>query len=375
MKFQALLVLNNDVAAEVLTHVLSDFGFESESCSDRGAAARQFDEKRFDAVIVDFDDPAAAAQVLQRLRQSSSSKNAVTVGLLSNPSNVRSAFGMGANFVLYRPISSEQAHATLRAAQALLKRERRRKFRVPVQLPVTLSWEDVPEVEGIMLDLSEDGMDVLSAQPLQAGQVIDIQFSLSDSTLIAVQGRVAWANTNGQAGVQFTRFPENQHGTLCTWLRTNAPEPPPEEPEPLSQCKLSDLSLGGCYVETESPFPRLTRINLCLRAGTLEVNVEGLVRVMHPGHGMGIEFSSRTSSEREQVERFIDFLTSQSDVLPRLLVAPKSLDFEDRNSPMEEADPEDSLLQLLRREQEMSQDEFLTELRRQRRSESAATTA
>ena len=375
MKFQALLVLNNDGAAEVLTRVLSDYGVDSEACSDLEAAAHQFDEQRFDAVIVDFDDAGSAGRVLQSLRQSSSSKNAVTIGLLSNPSNVRSAFGTGANFVLYRPISGESARASLRAAIALLKRERRRKFRVPVQLPVTLSWEEVPEVEGIMLDLSEDGMDVLSAQPLQNGQIVEIQFSLSDSTLVAVQGRIAWANTNGQAGVQFTRFPEEQRGTMSAWLATNAPEPPPEEPEPLSQCKLSDLSLGGCYVETESPFPRQTKINLCLRAGDLEVNVEGVVRVMHPGHGMGIEFSSRTSEERQQVEQFIDFLVSQTEVQPRLLVAPKSIDLNGSNSPATDVDTDDSLLQLLRREHEMSQDEFLAELRRQRRSESQATTA
>jgi hypothetical protein len=312
---------------------------------------------------------------LQSLRQSSSSKNAVTIGLLSNPANVRSAFGMGANFVLYRPISGENAAASLRAVIALLKRERRRKFRVPVQLPVTLSWQDVPEVEGIMLDLSEDGMDVLSAQPLQAGQMVEIQFSLSDSTLIAVEGRIAWANTNGQAGVQFTRFPQDQDGTLSAWLSANAPEPPPEEPEPLSQCKLSDLSLGGCYVETESPFPRQTKINLCLRAGDLEVNAEGVVRVMHPGYGMGIEFSSHTDSERAKVEQFIDFLIRQSEVLPRLLVAPKSIDFNASNSPAGSNDPNDSLLQLLRREDQLSQEEFLAELRRQRRSESEPTMA
>jgi len=45
-------------------------------------------------------------------------------------------FGAGANFVLYKPISVSQAQASLRAATALLKRERRRAFRVPVQVPV-----------------------------------------------------------------------------------------------------------------------------------------------------------------------------------------------------------------------------------------------
>src|SRR5207245_1127263 len=99
------------------------------------------------------------------------------------------------------------------------------------------------------------------------------------------------------------------------------------EPEPLSQCKVSDLSLGGCYVEPESPFPRYTKIDLCLRAADLELHTNGIVRVMHPGHGMGVEFASRTSEQRSQVERFIEFLISQSDVTPQLCVAPKCIGF------------------------------------------------
>lgn len=378
MTFQALLVLNDDSAREVLSHVLGDFQVECERSSDADAACQSLQEKRFDAVIVDFDDHEGASRILQNVRQSGSSRTAVTVGLLSEPSNVRSAFGMGANFVLYKPLSSASAHASLRAAVALLRRERRRTFRVPVQLPVTLSWQDAVEVEGIMLDLSEDGMDVLSAQPLQSGQKLEIHFSLPDLTQISVSGQVAWANTNGQAGVQFAEVSDQQRETLYSWLNANAPEKPPENPEPLSQCKLSDLSLGGCYVETESPFPRQTRIDLCLRASELEVHVDGVVRVMHPGHGMGIEFASRTQADGEQVESFINFLTSHNDVMPQLLIAPKSISFQDENLPQAESraeEMEDLLLQLLRSEGSMSQDEFLAELRRQRRSEAEASMA
>src|SRR5438309_1044734 len=134
-----------------------------------GDAAPLLEEKCFDIILADFDDSHAAAQVIENVRHSAS-KNAIAVGLLSDPSQVRSAFGQGANFVLYKPVKNEQALASLRAAIALLKSERRRKFRVPVQLSVTLSWQDAPEVEGIMLDVSEDGMDVLSAQPLQGSR-------------------------------------------------------------------------------------------------------------------------------------------------------------------------------------------------------------
>jgi DNA-binding response OmpR family regulator len=370
MKFQALLLIDDSHAVEVLSQALAEFQIEAEDPRNLEAIVRLLDEKRFDEIVVDFDDRETAARILEAVRHSSSSKNAVAVALISGQENVGAAFGTGANFVLYKPVAAGQAQATFRAATALLRRERRRTFRVPVQLPVTLSWEDVPQAEGIVLDLSEDGMDVLSAQPLHELQALEFSFTLPDSTEIQARGQVAWANPNGQSGVRFTNIAEEQCDRLCAWLNANAPEAPPDD-EPLSQCRLSDLSLGGCYVETESPFPARAKIDLCLRASNLEVHAEGVVRVMHPSHGMGVEFASRTGAQREHVEKFIDFLTSQPGVTPQLLVSPKSINISGNQitTGAEVDDLDDPLLHLLRTEHTLSQDAFLAELRRQRRSE------
>jgi c-di-GMP-binding flagellar brake protein YcgR len=282
-------------------------------------------------------------------------------------------FGAGANFILYKPISVEQAEASLRAATALIKRERRRSFRVPVQVPIQLQVENGAPLEGILLDLSEDGMDVLAAQPLCPGAKISAQFNLPDSTTeIQGSGEIAWASPNGQAGVRFIDLPENLRATLKTWVAANAPEIPPPDPEPVSQCTLTDLSLGGCYVETESPFPERSGITLCLNAEDVEVQAEGTVRVMHPGFGMGIEFASRTTDERAQVARFIGFLTSRPGMLPALLITPRILaagDQYNQPDPLPKEELDDPLLELLRSHESLNQEEFLQKLRQQRRSE------
>src|SRR5207245_10698352 len=137
-----------------------------------------------------------------------------------------------------KPVKNAQGLASLRAAIALLKSERRRKFRVPVQLPVTLSWQDAPEVEGIMLDVSEDGMDVLSAQPLQGSQNVEVEFSLPDLTQLRARAQVVCANTNGQAGLQSADFPEEERETLCA-CRSATSHELPAEPEAVSQCKVT----------------------------------------------------------------------------------------------------------------------------------------
>jgi DNA-binding response OmpR family regulator len=373
MIFHALLVLTDDSTAERLRQILAEFQVESEYCSESHVATQKLAERRYDAVIVDLEDQSAAASILEQVRQSQISKNAVTISLLDDKSLVRRAFGMGANFILYKPVADEPARASLRAAIAILKRERRRTFRVPVQLPVTLSWHGAPEVEGIMLDLSENGMDVLSAQPLQQSQALHVHFSLPDLSQIGATGQVAWANSNGQAGVEFVDFPDGQKQIVQDWLSANAPEGPPPEPEPIANCKLSDLSLGGCYVESESPFPVNTEVELSLRASNTEIKITALIRVMHPGYGMGLEFVSDEGEHRQLVDQFISVLSSHPGSVPLLSISPKSIHFHEvASSASQSEENADSLVELLRSDLPRSQDEFLAELRRQRNSAAEA---
>ena len=373
MIFHALLVLTDDSTAERLRQILAEFQVESEYCSESHVATQKLAERRYDAVIVDLEDQSAAASILEQVRQSQISKNAVTISLLDDKSLVRRAFGMGANFILYKPVAEEPTRASLRAAIALLKRERRRSFRVPVQLPVTLSWHGAPEVEGIMLDLSENGMDVLSAQPLQQSQALHVHFSLPDLSQIGATGQVAWANSNGQAGVEFVDFPDGQKQIVQDWLSANAPEGPPPEPDPIANCKLSDLSLGGCYVESESPFPVNTEVELSLRASNTEIKITALIRVMHPGYGMGLEFVSNQGEHRQLVDQFISVLSSHPGSIPLLSISPKSIHFHEVASSASQPEGNaDSLVELLRSDLPRSQDEFLAELRRQRNSAAEA---
>jgi CheY-like chemotaxis protein len=374
MGFQALLVSKDDAAAATLTPVLSGFGVGVQSCSYSEALCR-VTEQKYDAVIIDFDDPHSAALVMQNTDQASSGNSAITIALLSDKTKVRNVFGAGANFVLYKPVSTEAAQATLRAATALIKRERRGSFRVPVQIPVQIRVQNSTEIEGILLDLSEDGMDLLAAQPTYPSAAITANFILPESTTeIEVRGEVAWANPNGQSGVRFVDLAENLRATLQTWVLAHAQELPPEEPEPVAHCKLTDLSLGGCYVETESPFPERSGIILCLKAENMEVQAEGMVRVMHPGHGMGIEFAARTAEQRARVESFIGFLSSRPGTTPELLIMPRALaahgDAATGEQRAEELD--DPLLDLLRNHESLAQEDFLQALRRQRSSEEVA---
>jgi hypothetical protein len=141
------------------------------------------------------------------------------------------------------------------------------------------------------------------------------------------------------------------------------------------------LSLGGCYVETDSPFPENALVDLCLKTDEMSVHTEGMVRVTHPAHGMGVEFPSRTLEQRAQVADLISFLRGfpqsmlEMNVSPRALTADLSQFDSVHITGDESAEPEemeDPLLELIRRATTLQQEDFLEELRRQRSGEHVA---
>lgn len=374
MTFQALLISLDNSPAETLSSVCQEFLLQTVRCPHAEVAAKVQDD-RFDIIVINLDDPQATESIAA-IRQSSRGKTALILGLLDSPDQVASGFGAGANFILYKPLVRQQVVATVRAIVSLAKRERRRQFRVPVQLPVTLTRSDAPTIEGIMLDLSEGGMDILAAKPMELRQWVDVQFTLYDASELQIRAQVVWANPNGQSGLQLLEVPDEQRKIISEWLINNAPQAVPEDTEPLEGYTLSDLSSGACYVESIAPFPKGTRLDLCFRVPELEIHLDGRVRVVHPIYGMGIEFA-HTRRQRDSVETFIAFLSQTPGIAPELLVFPKAINFNDEpaSSAPDPNDVDDSLLRLLHESAHLGKDEFLAELRNQRRPQAAATSA
>lgn len=388
MTFPALLISDDDEAAAVLTPVLSGFGSTVVRCGHAEGVNRLTQEK-FAAVVVDFDDSLRASKILRDAQQASASlilrhaqqaipeHRAITVALLGDNAKVRNVIGAGAHFILYKPISAAQAKASLRAAAVLIKRDRRKATRVPVQFPVQVGVGTNPVMEGIVLDLSCEGMDVLMPQAMVAGDAIHLHIGLPGSAAVDADGKVAWANPNGETGVRFVELSGELRQTMQQWLANNTPELPALEPEETVEGKLTDLSLGACYVQTESPFPEQSGVTLRLKAEEVEAEAEGIVRVMHPGFGMGIEFPRKSMEDSARVANFIGFLKACPGTAPELSVSPRDLV---ATAPPAMGDEEllffmemdDPLLDLLQNHERLTQEEFLQELSSQRNGDAVS---
>jgi len=211
----------------------------------------------------------------------------VAVAIVEPIIGLKAVFSIGAHFVLYKPVSSERAKSSFRAARALMKSERRRNARVAVQIPVLLRNVSGggTNMKVTTFDLSEGGMAVSipgGRRPSGRWQAV---FTLPGTqTSLELPAEFAWEGTSAQAGLRFPQVSADATHQLRDWLRQNSPDA--EQDDPPIRCQLTDLSLGACYLEISSPFPVMSRVSLSMRAAGVEFRAQGLVRVMHPDKGM-----------------------------------------------------------------------------------------
>ncbi len=66
-----------------------------------------------------------------------------------------------------------------------------------------------------------------------------------------------------------------------------------------------DISNGGCYVECPTTYPVGTLLYVKLGIDDFKFDSDGVVRVSHPGMGMGLEFLRTTSLQRRILEEYV----------------------------------------------------------------------
>ncbi len=368
MNLQALVLCSDDKIIRVLRRVLSDLEIGVELCIDADSAVRKLTRGRFEAVVVDCNDEDMAAQALKSVRSAPCNKRSIAVAMIDGQKAVRSAFALGAHFVLYKPISAERARTSFRAARALMKCERRRNTRVPVQIPVALiSEKGAGQRKAVTSDISQGGMSLKLSRRAKESEPMRVKFTLpgSDDNLECA-AELAWDSGGAQAGIRFVNLAAEQRDLLKAWLARHSPEMEPDDPP--APCKLTDLSSGGCYLEMVAPLPTNTRIVLTMRMAKLESRAEGVVRVMHPEIGMGVEFTRTTNQQRKHLEKFIHALKNSHGVQPELVVEPEGMiDVEPALAQQGVLDDiEDPLLELFQRSTEFTSESFMSELRKQR---------
>jgi CheY-like chemotaxis protein len=366
MDLRALVVCPDQDSAKLLSVVLSELGMTVDHTPSISRGFDLVESQRFDAIVFDYRADQSSEEFLARLRQSAKNRSCLLIAVVDGGFNARPVFGLGANFVLYRPLSSERTRLSLRAACGLLRRERRRAPRARLNSTASVAYPGTPEINAVLTDLSDGGTSLQTANPLPSAAKVYFEFSLpGQRERVRLSGEVAWQDSTGRTGIRFLDVPQSSRRLMQSWLQQNAVATPtatpasqspvtpsqeiPATPSPSApasmpsgkpalvsnagnrrterrlSCKvgaeiyrlgadvpnrvnLSDISEGGCYVEMPSPLSGRSGVEILVRTASTKLRIKGQVIATHPGFGMGVRFMFRDSAEREEVLRLLAVL-------------------------------------------------------------------
>jgi CheY-like chemotaxis protein len=225
MTLSALLVCEDEASVAVLSRVLEELNIRVELCADAARAFVRLAQDRFDIVILDCENQADLVSLLHESKSSRLNESTLAVAVVMGQESIREMFSLGVNFVLYKPVSYERAVSTLRAAQSVLHRDKRRKARAPVHTHATIDYAGVEQAKATLVDLAEDGMAVNFGERLPPTCKVYFQFQLPGQLAnVRLSGQVVWQDWNGRAGIQFVDVPQASRRILREWLNINLSE-------------------------------------------------------------------------------------------------------------------------------------------------------
>ena len=229
MTLSALLVSVDESASDVLRRVLNELGIGVESCPDFSRAVMRTAQERFDLLIVD-GPIAEVTRMLTETRLSRINDATLAVAVVPSQDGIRELFSLGANFVLYKPVAYERALSSLKAARAVMRKEKRRKSRTPVHAHATVDYANVEQAKATLVDLAEDGMSLMFGKKLPPTSKVYFQFKLPGQTAsIRLSGQLIWQAWNGRGGVQFVDVPKTSRRLLDEFLKSRLEEETKQE--------------------------------------------------------------------------------------------------------------------------------------------------
>jgi DNA-binding response OmpR family regulator len=216
MPLSALILSCDSQEVSVFECILGSLRIGVEVERDPALAWIRLNKSKVDAVIVDCD--LAGAEEFLRKLQMGAEQESSPVLILSTTKEQNRFDSLGAEFVARKPISVERAVQMLSAARNLILKARLQYHRHALDTPVSITRTE-DHIDACLLNLSQSGMRV-HLQPPQALQGdVDIHFLLPGTEVsLDAKGRVAWADTRGNAGIRLVAMSEPDRRDLRLWV-------------------------------------------------------------------------------------------------------------------------------------------------------------
>ena len=193
--------------------------------------------------------------------------------------------------------------------------EDRRVVRIPFKATCAVTETDSSRmVVSQITQLGRFGCFVQARRPYRKGTRTHIEIT-EDGTTFVASGVVTYVTGDGM-GVVFSKVEPESSEVLATWLSRKPRQSDrhgfagtAEVTELGSRNEqvfiTRDLSAGGCFVKTEAPLPKGSRIRVSIEHARVEFTAIGRVTDNVTGEGMGIEFIEIEPKDRAILEKWL----------------------------------------------------------------------
>ena len=122
MSPRALLLSPDDQAVSAITGVLEELSVLCERPRDGASAAQKLNSQSYDLVLVDCDNLPAAKLIFDVCRRAHAGTS-IPIAIVDGRAGLPTAFRLGAELILTKPVAKDQARSTIRTAVSRLRKE------------------------------------------------------------------------------------------------------------------------------------------------------------------------------------------------------------------------------------------------------------
>src|SRR6266478_4572620 len=129
----ALLLSPDDQAVSAITGVLEEMSVTCERPLDGVSAAHKLSSQSFDLVLVDCENLPAAKLIFDVCRRGKNGNNPVPIAIVDGRAGLPTAFRLGAELILTKPVAKDQARSTIRTAVSRVRKDAQTNESVPAE--------------------------------------------------------------------------------------------------------------------------------------------------------------------------------------------------------------------------------------------------
>jgi DNA-binding response OmpR family regulator len=221
MPLQLLLISKDTTMAGSFGLLSRKLRLALTTCEQPEEAPSMLAQQRFDIIAVDCDDLYDGIRFLKSARSAPPNRSATVLAILNGHTPAADALDLGAHVTISKPIASAFLQASLlNQCRAL---DQRRYMRVPLRVPVYVSFGEVTDRLATAFNISEGGMGLFCEHPIDDTEILRVKFQLPETrALVLARGEVAWVDARGNTGIRFLSV-HNGAQELRGWVQTRMP--------------------------------------------------------------------------------------------------------------------------------------------------------